>query len=65
MVRATKGVLVVCDAAMKQFLLFKDKELHFIIRDLDETRLLIDESKADLVLAELDRLHEENTYVPN
>jgi TFIIH basal transcription factor complex TTD-A subunit len=45
MVNVTKGVLVECDPAMKQFLLYLD-ETHklgsrFIIQDLDETHLFI------------------------
>jgi TFIIH basal transcription factor complex TTD-A subunit len=45
MVNVTKGVLVECDPAMKQFLLHLDETLklgsRFIIQDLDETHLFI------------------------
>ncbi|ELR23285.1 RNA polymerase II transcription factor B subunit 5, putative [Acanthamoeba castellanii str. Neff] len=64
MVHATKGVLVTCDATMKQFLLFLDKEHHFIIKDLDETHLLVDAAKATLIQEKMNEMYEENTYVP-
>ena len=45
MVNVTKGVMVECDPAMKQFLLYLDETLklgsRFIIQDLDETHLFI------------------------
>ena len=45
MVNVTKGVLVECDPAMKQFLLYLDESMklgsRFIIQDLDETHIFI------------------------
>jgi len=45
MVNVTKGILIECDPAMKQFLLHLDENNElgkkFIIQDLDETHLFI------------------------
>lgn len=45
MVNVTKGILVECDPAMKQFLLHMDETeglgRKFVIQDLDETHLFI------------------------
>ena len=50
MVNVTKGVLVECDPAMKQFLLHLDEKMklgtRFVIQDLDATHLFI---SADIV----------------
>ncbi len=42
-----------------------DKEHHFIIKDLDETHLLIDESKEELVKLKIKEMQDQNTFVPN
>ena len=60
----TAAVVWCSDATMKQFLLFLDKEHHFIIKDLDETHLLVDAAKATLIQEKMNELYEENTYVP-
>ncbi|KAL9961457.1 hypothetical protein ACROYT_G030399 [Oculina patagonica] len=45
MVNVTKGVLVECDPAVKQFLLHLDEKIilgkKFVIEDLDETHLFV------------------------
>jgi len=41
-----------------------DKEHHFVIRDLDETHLLVDSSVMGFLQQKLDELQDENTYVP-
>jgi len=45
MVNVTKGVLVECDPAVKQFLLHLDEKVilgkKFVIEDLDETHLFV------------------------
>ncbi|KXJ20514.1 General transcription factor IIH subunit 5 [Exaiptasia diaphana] len=50
MVNVLKGVLIECDPAVKQFLLFMDEnnvlKQKFIIEDLDETHLFV---SADIV----------------
>lgn len=58
------GCPVCSDATMKQYLLFLDKEHRFIIKDLDETHLLVDAAQADFIKRKMDELYEENTYVP-
>lgn len=59
MVNVTKGVLVECDPAMKQFLLHLDETLalgkKFILNDLDETHVFI---QADVVKLLQDRIDE-------
>jgi len=65
MVNATRGVLVSCDPAIKQFILHLDVEHHFGLIDLDETHLFLynlDQTKMDLIQKELDKLQDENTY---
>jgi len=64
MVNATHGLLLTCDSSIKQFLLHLDKEHHFIIRDLDDTHLLVDASVTSFLQEKLDELQDENTYVP-
>jgi len=59
MVNVTKGVLVECDPAMKQFLLHLDETSalgkKFILNDLDETHLFI---QADIVKLLQDKIDE-------
>jgi len=59
MVNVTKGVLVECDPAMKQFLLHLDESSalgkKFILNDLDETHLFI---QADIVKLLQDKIDE-------
>jgi len=58
MVNVTKGVLVECDPAMKQFLLYLDEKLklgsRFIIQDLDETHLFISCDVVEQLKAQID-----------
>ncbi|XP_055334460.1 general transcription factor IIH subunit 5-like [Paramacrobiotus metropolitanus] len=60
MVNVSKGILVKCDPAMKQFLLFLDekKELgsRFIIQDLDEEHLFISKDVMNTLKERLDSL---------
>jgi len=57
MVNVTKGILVECDPAMKQFLLHLDETnalgKKFIIQDLDETHVFI---SADILPTLQDRI---------
>jgi len=64
MVNATHGILLTCDKSLKQYLLFLNKTHHFIIRDLDDTHLLVDNSVLTFLQDKLDELNDENTYVP-
>ncbi|KAL6047838.1 General transcription factor IIH subunit 5 [Balamuthia mandrillaris] len=64
MVNATEVVLLSCDPSLKQYLLLVDKEHHFIIKDLDETHLLVLPTATKFLQEKLDELHDENTYLP-
>lgn len=60
MVNVTKGILVQCDPAMKQFLLHLDEKLilgsRFVIQDLDETHLFISPDILELLQERIDDL---------
>jgi TFIIH basal transcription factor complex TTD-A subunit len=62
MVNATPGILIECDATIKQFLLHLDETLHFILADLDEHHLLVDDKNVDELQRKLDELLDENAY---
>jgi len=60
MVNVTKGVLVECDPAMKQFLLHLDEKFllgsRFIIQDLDDTHIFISADVLDMLKSRIDDL---------
>jgi len=60
MVNVTKGILVECDPAMKQFLLHLDEKLllgsRFIIQDLDETHIFISADVLEMLQDKIDDL---------
>ncbi|KDQ16628.1 hypothetical protein BOTBODRAFT_30551 [Botryobasidium botryosum FD-172 SS1] len=60
--KALKGVLVTCDAAVKQILLHMNTEQHFIIQDLDDTHLVIKGEELERIRRALDVELEKNTY---
>jgi len=60
--KATRGVLLTCDVAVKQILLVKDQQQHFIMEDLDDYHLLIKSEEEDRVRRMLDTELEKNTY---
>lgn len=66
MVNVMKGVLVTCDAAMKQFLLHLDESLKlgrkFIIQDLDDTHLFISADILDVLQAKIDDLMDQINF---
>lgn len=64
MVNATAGVLVTCDIPVKEFLLWLDESQHrkFIVMDLDETHLFVQEGSVEFLQEELNKLYEENQY---
>ncbi|ODV93328.1 hypothetical protein PACTADRAFT_5115 [Pachysolen tannophilus NRRL Y-2460] len=65
MPRAIKGTLIQCDPSVKALILSIDHDKHdIVIDDLDETHLLVDQSKINYVKQELNRLLSENTYNP-
>ncbi|CAC22107.1 transcription factor TFIIH complex subunit Tfb5 [Schizosaccharomyces pombe] len=64
MPRAQKGLLLVeCDPTVKQLILNMDEQSPgIVIEEIDEERLLVNESRLEQVKAELERRLEENTY---
>ncbi|BGP02050.1 TFIIH basal transcription factor complex TTD-A subunit [Rhodotorula toruloides] len=67
MVKATRGVLVTCDPAVKQILLQLDENAgrhRFIIADLDETHVLISPDAVERVKDELEEALEANHWNP-
>ncbi|GAA5940662.1 TFIIH complex subunit TFB5 [Sporobolomyces koalae] len=65
MVKATRGVLITCDPAVKQILLQLDESGavgRFIIADLDDTHLLIANDYVDKVQDELEIELEKNHF---
>jgi len=58
MVNVTKGTLIECDPAMKQFLLFLDENMklgsRFIIQDLDETHVFVSTDVVEQLKAKID-----------
>ena len=60
MVNVTKGILVECDPAMKQFLLHLDEKFllgsKFIIQDLDDTHLFISPDVLEMLKSQIDDL---------
>uniref|UniRef100_A0A914VXU7 General transcription and DNA repair factor IIH subunit TFB5 n=1 Tax=Plectus sambesii TaxID=2011161 RepID=A0A914VXU7_9BILA len=62
MVNVKKGVLVSCDPAMKQFLVFLDESrtlgTSFVVKDLDERHLFIDKEIVPILEQKIDELME-------
>jgi len=52
--RAIKGVLLTCDAAVKQILLTLNNTERFVVDDLDDTHVMISPDKVDRVRAMLE-----------
>ncbi|KAL5251004.1 hypothetical protein ACHWQZ_G016663 [Mnemiopsis leidyi] len=70
MVNVTKGVLLTCDAAVKQFLVHIDETgavgQRFIISDLDDTHLFIIADVLDYLQEKLDELMDSHSFTePN
>ncbi|PBK71467.1 nucleotide excision repair TFIIH subunit [Armillaria solidipes] len=60
--KAIRGVLLTCDAAVKQILLAMNERQTFIIEDLDDNHLLIKQEMEYYVRKELEAELEKNTY---
>ncbi|KAJ9477821.1 General transcription and DNA repair factor IIH subunit TFB5 [Pseudozyma hubeiensis] len=60
--KAYKGMLLTCDAAVKQLILSLDERNRFIIMDLDDTHLLVSPDRVDWLRSELEIELEKNTY---
>lgn len=67
MVQVMKGVLVECDAQMKQFLLHLDETealgTKFIIQDLDPTHIFVSHDIIETLKAKIDDLMDQINYV--
>ena len=68
MVSAVHGTLIECDVPTKVFILhLNDEQLpseRFVIQDLDETHLLVQPHRVELVRAEVKKFQERSQYVP-
>uniref|UniRef100_A0A4W6CFY5 General transcription and DNA repair factor IIH subunit TFB5 n=3 Tax=Lates TaxID=8186 RepID=A0A4W6CFY5_LATCA len=66
MVNVHKGVLVECDAAMKQFLLYLDETMalgkKFILKDLDDTHLFILAEVVQTLQERVGELMDQNSF---
>jgi len=49
---------------MKQFILHLNDKSQFVIDDLDETHLLVEETSVDMIQREIATLMEKNVYTP-
>ena len=68
MVSAVHGTLIECDVPTKVFILHLNDEQppseRFVIQDLDETQLLVQPHRVELVRAEVKKFQERSQYVP-
>ncbi|PPQ69506.1 hypothetical protein CVT24_001460 [Panaeolus cyanescens] len=60
--KAIKGVLLICDPAVKQILLMMNEKRSFIIEDLDDHHLVIKADEEFTVRKDLEAELEKNTY---
>lgn len=62
MVNVKKGVLVRCDPAMRQLLIYLDESRalgsKFVVKDLDETHLIVDKEIVPILEQKLDQMME-------
>lgn len=69
MVKVVKGVLIECDATMKQFLLHLDDINSlgdkFILEDLSDTHIFIDSNFVNKLKSKIDDLMEKLSYTPD
>ena len=56
MVKAIKGILLECDPSIKQILVRLDREYNFIIQDIDDTTLFVENKHLDLAEEATDRM---------
>lgn len=66
MVNVTKGVLVECDPAVKQFLLHLDEKMilgkKFVIDDLDETHLFVSAEIVNILQEKVWEIMDNNSF---
>ncbi|TFK19607.1 nucleotide excision repair, TFIIH, subunit [Coprinopsis marcescibilis] len=60
--KAIKGILMTCDPAVKQILLFFNEDHSFIIEDLDDYHVVIRADEERKVRSMLEAKLESNTY---
>lgn len=56
------GTLLTCDAAVKQLILSLDKDLKILIKDLDETHVVVVSNMVDVLRARIEEVLEKNAY---
>ncbi|CAK9436892.1 uncharacterized protein LODBEIA_P14140 [Lodderomyces beijingensis] len=65
MLVASKGVLVKCDPSIKALIIQIDSVTPgIILEELDDTHLLIQQDRIDIVKSELNKLLSKNVYNP-
>ncbi|KAH9509209.1 General transcription factor IIH subunit 5 [Bulinus truncatus] len=66
MVNVTKGVLIECDPAMKQFLLHLDEKNEFgrkfVLQDLDDTHLFVAAEIVETLQERIDELMDQMSF---
>lgn len=66
MVNVHKGVLIECDPAMKQFLLYLDEKMalgkKFILKDLDDTHVFILAEVVQILQERVGELMDQNSF---
>lgn len=51
-----------CDPAVKELILSLDKELRFLIKDLDETHVVVATNMVDILRKRIEDVLEKNSY---
>ncbi|WIA14222.1 hypothetical protein OEZ86_012737 [Tetradesmus obliquus] len=69
MVNATSGALLTCDVPTKEFLVWlnnqnKATKRAFIIKELDDTHLLVKEDMVEFVQEQVKAFNNKNVYTP-
>lgn len=67
MVTASSGTLLTCDVPTRQFLIWLNKQTKgeaFIIRELDDTHLLVKDNYVDFVVQQVKAFNNKNVYTP-
>ncbi|KAI5181865.1 TFIIH basal transcription factor complex TTD-A subunit [Nematocida sp. AWRm80] len=56
MVKAIRGTLIECDPSIKQIILRLNREYNFIIQDLDDTLLFVDQKYTQKIEEETSKM---------
>ncbi|TIA68398.1 hypothetical protein E3P91_04093 [Wallemia ichthyophaga] len=62
MVKASKGILISCDPAVKQIILNLNDRKRFIIQDLDLQHILVSPDSVQTIKFEVEKELERNTF---